>query len=221
MRNNKGFTLVEMAIVLVIIGIILGAVVKGQDLIVNAKAKQLATTVRQWQSLAYAYMDRTGRLPGDAGRDGIVGNTAATERLVTSTSIAEIEASMSQAPQNPVSIGGSSYWIYYGYDGNGAAINKNVIAVCKDVACNTAFTADELQIIQSIDTTIDGTSDAGLGQLRGATAITDNAVANTAQGRVQRVISAVTVANESAQGVTNPWLGGTFLAAVWMFDKPY
>jgi prepilin-type N-terminal cleavage/methylation domain-containing protein len=221
MRNNKGFTLVEMAIVLVIIGIILGAVVKGQDLIVNAKAKQLATTVRQWQSLAYAYMDRTGRLPGDAGRDGIVGNTAATERLVTSTSIAEIEASMSQAPQNPVSIGGSSYWIYYGYDGNGAAINKNVIAVCKDVACNTAFTADELQIIQSIDTTIDGTSDAGLGQLRGATAITDNAVANTAQGRVQRVISAVTVANESAQGATNPWLGGTFLAAVWMFDKPY
>ncbi len=40
-RNQKGFTLVELAIVLVIIGLILGAVLKGQDLINNARMKRL------------------------------------------------------------------------------------------------------------------------------------------------------------------------------------
>ncbi|NNG01461.1 MAG: prepilin-type N-terminal cleavage/methylation domain-containing protein, partial [Desulfobacteraceae bacterium] len=33
LRENKGFTLVEMAIVLILIGIIIGAVVKGKDLV--------------------------------------------------------------------------------------------------------------------------------------------------------------------------------------------
>ena len=39
--NNKGFTLIEMAIVLIIIGIIIGAVVKGKDLVRSAEQKRL------------------------------------------------------------------------------------------------------------------------------------------------------------------------------------
>ncbi len=46
LRNAKGFTLVELAIVLVIIGIILGAVLKGQELINNAKMKRAYNDVR-------------------------------------------------------------------------------------------------------------------------------------------------------------------------------
>ena len=65
MRNHKGFTLVEMAIVLVIIGIILGAVLKGQELINNAKMKRLYNQYREISAATYTYYDRYGKLPGD------------------------------------------------------------------------------------------------------------------------------------------------------------
>lgn len=70
-RNAKGFTLVELAIVLVIIGIILGAVLKGQELINNARAKRIQSDLKGYEALVYTYMDRKGRLPGDCGGNGV------------------------------------------------------------------------------------------------------------------------------------------------------
>lgn len=67
MRSNKGFTLVEMAIVLVIIGLLLGGVLKGQELIDNAKVKKLVSDLNS-VSVAYnGYLDRYGKIPGDDG----------------------------------------------------------------------------------------------------------------------------------------------------------
>jgi len=43
-HSQSGFTLVEIAIVLVIIGLLLGGVLKGQELIENAKIKNVSTT---------------------------------------------------------------------------------------------------------------------------------------------------------------------------------
>jgi prepilin-type N-terminal cleavage/methylation domain-containing protein len=74
LTSKGGFTLVELAIVLVIIGIILGAVLKGQELINNAKVKKLQTQyVNGMDAFMAAYMDRRGRLPGDCNRDGTIG----------------------------------------------------------------------------------------------------------------------------------------------------
>lgn len=65
--NNKqgGFTLVEIAIVLVIIGLLLGGVLKGQELINSAKVKNLANDFRSISSFVYSYQDRFRALPGD------------------------------------------------------------------------------------------------------------------------------------------------------------
>jgi hypothetical protein len=58
----------------VVIGIILGAVLKGQELINNAKVKKLQTQyVNGLDAFMAAYMDRRGRLPGDCNRDGVIG----------------------------------------------------------------------------------------------------------------------------------------------------
>jgi len=70
MRNQKGFTLVELAIVLVIIGLILGAVMKGQELIQNAKYKRLVNDLRGLTAAAYTYYDRYRAMPGDDPKAG-------------------------------------------------------------------------------------------------------------------------------------------------------
>ncbi|HMK44628.1 MAG TPA: prepilin-type N-terminal cleavage/methylation domain-containing protein [Dissulfurispiraceae bacterium] len=63
--NQRGFTLVELAIVLVIIGIMLGAVLKGQELINGAKNKRLYNTFREVSAGVYTYYDKYNRYPGD------------------------------------------------------------------------------------------------------------------------------------------------------------
>jgi len=64
-RNQKGFTLVELAIVLVIIGIVLGAVLKGQGLINNAKIKRVYNQHREVLAAVYSYFDKYSYFPGD------------------------------------------------------------------------------------------------------------------------------------------------------------
>ena len=64
-RASSGFTLIEMAIVLVIIGLILGAILKGQEMIKNAKIKRLKADVDSIVAATYSYQDRYGFLPGD------------------------------------------------------------------------------------------------------------------------------------------------------------
>lgn len=78
LRSNKGFTLVELAIVLVIIGIILGAVLKGQELINNAKVKRLQNDLRGIEAAMWTYYDRAGRMPGDCNSNGVIENSLGT-----------------------------------------------------------------------------------------------------------------------------------------------
>ena len=64
-RRQSGFTLVEIAIVLVIIGLLLGGVLKGQELITQAKIKNVANDFNGLTAAVYSYQDRYKRLPGD------------------------------------------------------------------------------------------------------------------------------------------------------------
>lgn len=64
-RNQSGFTLIEIAIVLVIIGLLLGGVIKGQELINSAKVKNLASDFKNTSLYIYSYQDKYHALPGD------------------------------------------------------------------------------------------------------------------------------------------------------------
>ena len=64
-KQQSGFTLVEIAIVLVIIGLLLGGVLKGQELVNSAKVKNMISDFRSTQLLIYGYQDKFKAIPGD------------------------------------------------------------------------------------------------------------------------------------------------------------
>lgn len=84
-KLQSGFTLVEIAIVLVIIGLLLGGVLKGQELVNSAKVKNMASDFRSISSFVYAYQDRFRATAGDdpAAATHLNGGTNATSPAAT------------------------------------------------------------------------------------------------------------------------------------------
>ena len=61
----RGFTLVEIAIVLVIIGLLLGGILKGQEMITQAKIKNSIADFSGISAAYHGYQDRYRAIPGD------------------------------------------------------------------------------------------------------------------------------------------------------------
>src|SRR5260370_32331119 len=62
---QAGFTLVEIAIVLVIIGLLLGGILKGQEMITQAKIKNIINDFNGVTVAVTSYQDRYRAIPGD------------------------------------------------------------------------------------------------------------------------------------------------------------
>ena len=63
--RQSGFTLVEIAIVLVIIGLLLGGILKGQEMITHAKIKNVIADFSGVSAAYHGYQDRYRAIPGD------------------------------------------------------------------------------------------------------------------------------------------------------------
>lgn len=64
-RRQSGFTLIEIAIVLVIIGLLLGGILKGQELITQGRIRNVANDFQSMTAAVNLYQDRYRALPGD------------------------------------------------------------------------------------------------------------------------------------------------------------
>lgn len=64
-RRQAGFTLIEIAIVLVIIGLLLGGILKGQELITSARVRNIIAQLDGTKAAVYGFQDRYRALPGD------------------------------------------------------------------------------------------------------------------------------------------------------------
>ena len=78
-RNEAGFTLVEIAIVMVIIGLLIGGVLKGQSMIQNAKVKRVVNQANELRAAIMSFYDKYGVYPGDENVDAIPSGGADTE----------------------------------------------------------------------------------------------------------------------------------------------
>ena len=64
-RTQHGFTLVEIAVVLVMIGLLLGGILKGQELLNGARVRNLADMNAGVQAAYFGFVDRYRQVPGD------------------------------------------------------------------------------------------------------------------------------------------------------------
>jgi len=64
-RSQAGFTLVEIAIVLIIIGLLIGGIIQGRAMIQNARVKRLVSDFDGMRAAVLTYQDRFSMLPGD------------------------------------------------------------------------------------------------------------------------------------------------------------
>ncbi|MGE4299411.1 MAG: prepilin-type N-terminal cleavage/methylation domain-containing protein [Desulfovibrionaceae bacterium] len=140
--GQAGFTLIEMAIVLIIIGLVIGAVLKGQDLISNARGKRFASYMRSYEVAEWTYYDRFG-----------------TFMNATATLSAQVP---SFSPN--LRLGSSSFYPRIGLTSTGS---RMVLLLCKDedATLATTFTTDEVNFARALDTAIDTEADAASGKV--------------------------------------------------------
>ncbi len=162
--RKEGFTLIELAIVLVIIGIIIGAVLKGQDLVESARHKKLTAEIKQWEVATWTYMDRKGRLPGDSSKDGTIGGSTG-ESVKTDFD----NSGLAIAPTtNSISLGSATFYLFLG----NAGTRKNIIAVCASNDCTADLGDDGVLFAESVDNSIDGAIGSSAGRVVGTTGLT-------------------------------------------------
>lgn len=65
LNSSKGFTLVELAIVMIIVGLLISGVLKGQQLIKNAQIAAVITQVKGYQAAINSFRDAYGGMAGD------------------------------------------------------------------------------------------------------------------------------------------------------------
>lgn len=78
---QSGFTLVELAIVMIVVGLLIGGILKGQELVQNARVADTIRMIKSIEAAAYTFKDKYAGLPGDIPAERLAGCDAANNCL--------------------------------------------------------------------------------------------------------------------------------------------
>lgn len=71
-KNQAGFSLIEAAIVLVIMGFLIGGILKGKELIESARLKRVISQLNEYRLATSAFLDKCDALPGDFNKASLL-----------------------------------------------------------------------------------------------------------------------------------------------------
>ncbi|MCS7215308.1 MAG: prepilin-type N-terminal cleavage/methylation domain-containing protein [Thermodesulfovibrio sp.] len=165
-KNHKGFTLIELAIVLVIIGIIIGVVIKGRDLINSARTKQFISKVRAWELAQWNHLDRKGRFAG-ANLGGLIGSGNVKDDLLNANFINPPYEGSSNNAENKITVGSYVFYVFFGNDSM-----RNFMSICYSKPdCSEAFNDEAIIFAEALDISIDGVLDGERGRVIGSNGV--------------------------------------------------
>lgn len=160
-QKQKGFTLVEIAIVLVIIGLLLGGVLKGQELIENAKLKSVKADSDNIISAIYGYQDRFNALPGDDGAsstnvtgaaiatNGTVNNGVVEGNFNSVTALDESAELIDQLRRSGFISGGSGLAKPSSSYGGVIGVTSNAAGTSGLAVCQTGLSVEQMGIVDN------------------------------------------------------------------------
>ena len=177
-RAARGFTLIELSVVLIVIALIVGAVAAAGDLQRNASYQRISSSfLRGWQLAFISHKEKTGVVPGDtaatptgkinAGTTELCGTAlrnamyAAGVRMPTGRAEGEeTKYAYLDSNGNPQALEVCMQHVQWSVPGSSAGVyvvqNRNVLVM-------KSLTPD---LARLIDSTLDGQADARFGSVR-------------------------------------------------------
>jgi len=178
-KSKQGFTLVEIAIVLVIIGLLLGGILKGQEMITQAKIKNIIADFSGVSAAYHGYQDRYRAIPGDdksgdrwtgtktGNGDGIIAGTwntttADTESILYWEHLRKAGFVSGSGQENPFNAVSGKMGVQTG-DGSGAT-PVGVLGTAADTNLITGLVMCSANLPDKVAISVDSQMDDGNGK---------------------------------------------------------
>ncbi|MBN8544389.1 MAG: prepilin-type N-terminal cleavage/methylation domain-containing protein [Alphaproteobacteria bacterium] len=141
---RKGFSLIELSIGLVIIGLIVGGIMAGQSLIRAAEVRSVMTDFDKYKSASLQFRQKYDALPGDfANAEATWGTAHATDATcVTTASTTPLTCNGDENGQITTAVRSNERFRYWQHLANAGFIEGQYIGIQQGTTANGATTAN-------------------------------------------------------------------------------